>query len=124
LEFFFSAACWFFGRNLYDNLKVPIGLVSNNWGGTLVEQWSSPDVFQQCTSSVPVSYRSQLYNAMIVPYFNMKIKGAIWYQGESNINNFNEYGCLFPAMIKDWRAKLSQNFPFLLCPISCLYRRY
>lgn len=39
----FSAIGYFFGRNLYQNLKVPIGLVNSSWGGTLIESWTSED---------------------------------------------------------------------------------
>lgn len=39
----FSAVGYFFGRNLYQDLKVPIGLISTNWGGTLIESWTSDD---------------------------------------------------------------------------------
>jgi len=45
---YFSATCWFFGRNLYDSLKYPIGLVATDWGGTPVEAWSSPDALKKC----------------------------------------------------------------------------
>jgi sialate O-acetylesterase len=55
-----------------------------------------------------------LYNAMIAPLLNLKIKGVIWYQGESNAANPKQYAQLFPAMIRNWRAKWGQgNFPFL-----------
>lgn len=55
-----------------------------------------------------------LYNAMIAPLFNMRIKGVIWYQGESNTGNPAEYAKTFPAMIENWRAKWGQgNFPFI-----------
>lgn len=37
----FTAAGYFFGRELYEELKVPIGLISSNWGGTIVEAWTS-----------------------------------------------------------------------------------
>lgn len=39
----FSAVGYFFGRDLYRDLKVPIGLISTNWGGTLIESWTSDD---------------------------------------------------------------------------------
>jgi len=109
---YFSGVCWYFGRNLYDKLQVPIGLISNNWGGTLVEQWSSPDVISKCHSSVDPKFYSVLYHAMITPYFNMRIKGFTWYQGESNVPVYKEYGCLFQNMITDWRVKFNQQFSF------------
>ena len=46
-----------------------------------------------------------LYNAMIAPINNYKLKGVIWYQGESNLSKTKEYAQLFQDMIKDWRAK-------------------
>ena len=55
-----------------------------------------------------------LYNAMIAPLLNYKIKGVIWYQGESNAGRPGEYFNLFSTMINDWRSKWGEgNFPFL-----------
>jgi sialate O-acetylesterase len=56
-----------------------------------------------------------LYNGMIAPLLNYKIKGAIWYQGESNANRPVEYKELLSTLIYDWRYKWQQgNIPFLL----------
>jgi sialate O-acetylesterase len=55
-----------------------------------------------------------LFNGMIAPLLNYKIKGVIWYQGESNTGRSKEYGGLFSALIDDWRQKWNQGiFPFL-----------
>lgn len=55
-----------------------------------------------------------LYNAMLAPLLNYRIKGVIWYQGESNADRPIEYRKLFPALIRDWREKWHEgNFPFL-----------
>ena len=55
-----------------------------------------------------------LYNAMIAPLLNYRIKGVIWYQGESNADRPIEYRKLFPALIRDWRRKWDEgDFPFL-----------
>lgn len=45
---YFSAVCWFYGKNLYDRFKRPVGLIATDWGGTPVESWSSPDALRKC----------------------------------------------------------------------------
>ncbi|GGG91461.1 sialate O-acetylesterase [Pedobacter zeae] len=60
-----------------------------------------------------------LYNAMIHPYQQFSIKGAIWYQGEANADRAYQYRELFPAMIKDWRQKWAQgDFPFYFVQLA------
>lgn len=55
-----------------------------------------------------------LYNGMIAPLLPYTIKGAIWYQGESNISRAEQHRTLFPALIRNWREKWSLgDFPFL-----------
>jgi sialate O-acetylesterase len=55
-----------------------------------------------------------LYNAMLAPLFNYKIKGAVWYQGEANTGRSKEYQTLLPDLIKDWRQHWQEgDFPFL-----------
>ncbi len=59
-----------------------------------------------------------LYNAMISPLINYRIKGVVWYQGESNISKASEYQRLLPALINDWRNKWNQgNFPFIFAQL-------
>ena len=55
-----------------------------------------------------------LYNAMIAPMLNYKLKGAIWYQGESNTGNPKEYSRLLQEIILDWRTGFGmKDLPFL-----------
>ncbi|MCW3106337.1 MAG: 9-O-acetylesterase [Segetibacter sp.] len=64
---------------------------------------------------------SILFNAMIAPLIPYTVKGAIWYQGESNADNMEEamqYSLLFPAMIKDWRQRWGYDFPFLFVQLA------
>ncbi len=70
----------------------------------------------------PASWRpAALYNAMIAPFTPLRIRGVIWYQGETNssLNRAPLYSRLFPAMIEDWRNQWHQgDFPFLFAQIS------
>lgn len=60
-----------------------------------------------------------LYNAMIAPLVPFAIRGAIWYQGESNAGRAYQYRTLFPLLIKDWRALWGQgDFPFLFVQLA------
>jgi sialate O-acetylesterase len=60
-----------------------------------------------------------LYNGMLSPLLNYRIKGVIWYQGESNAGKGREYQKLFPALIANWREKWNQgDFPFLYVQLA------
>uniref|UniRef100_A0A3Q2NVG8 Sialic acid acetylesterase n=1 Tax=Fundulus heteroclitus TaxID=8078 RepID=A0A3Q2NVG8_FUNHE len=127
----FSAVCWLFGRYMYEKLKYPIGLVESCWGGTPVEAWSSPRALKRCgllhNEDNSMLNKTILWNAMIHPFLNMTIYGAIWYQGEANAEfNRDKYNCSFPAMINDWRmafhrgsgGQTAPDFPFGFVQLS------
>lgn len=70
-------------------------------------------------NATPFSSPAVLFNAMIAPLTSFPIKGAIWYQGESNANRAYEYRELFPAMIKDWRERWGLgDLPFLFVQLA------
>ncbi len=60
-----------------------------------------------------------LYNGMIAPLIPFGIKGAIWYQGESNAGRAMQYRTLLPTLIKDWRARFGVGeFPFFIVQLA------
>ncbi|MCW8133672.1 MAG: 9-O-acetylesterase [Planctomycetota bacterium] len=60
-----------------------------------------------------------LYNGMLAPVIPYGIKGAIWYQGESNAGRAFQYRTLFPAMIQDWRGRWGEgDFPFFFVQLA------
>jgi sialate O-acetylesterase len=60
-----------------------------------------------------------LYNQMIAPLIPYGIRGAIWYQGESNASRPEQYRTLLPTMIDDWRTRWGQgDFPFLIVQLA------
>lgn len=123
----FSAVGYFFGKRLYKNLNVPIGLISSNVGGTPAQAWTPketlqkefPEIINDTSKKGATKEASVLYNAMIHPLIPYGIKGAIWYQGEGNRWNPEQYSRLFPAMIQSWRASWNQgDFPFYFVQIA------
>jgi sialate O-acetylesterase len=73
----------------------------------------NPKAVAKLKNPVGSNSPSVLYNGMIAPVLPYTIKGAIWYQGESNAGQAYKYRTLFPMMIENWRAdwKLG-DFPF------------
>jgi len=62
---------------------------------------------------------SVLYNGMLFPLKNLAIRGAIWYQGESNQERAMQYRTIFPGMIQDWRNTWKQgDFPFYFVQLA------
>lgn len=80
----FSAIGYLFGRDIYESLggNIPIGIISNNWGGTCLQSWSPPYVNAACNSTYSSSGMSNLYNTMIAPYLvgPMALTGFLWSQ--------------------------------------------
>lgn len=59
-----------------------------------------------------------LFNGMINPVTHYRLKGVIWYQGESNTDRPAQYRTLFPALIEDWREHWGYEVPFLFVQIA------
>jgi len=123
----FSAISYFYGQQLQEVLDVPVGMIHTSWGGSLVEAWMSKESLSQIKeidlAEVDLErgnrYPTVLFNAMINPLIPYTIKGALWYQGESNASQPWEYKKLFPAMVKDWRTRWRiGDFPFYYVQIA------
>ena len=60
-----------------------------------------------------------LYNGMVAPLIPYTIKGALWYQGESNYPSCDQYDQIMEALIADWRERWGQgNFPFIYVQLA------
>lgn len=68
---------------------------------------------------VPYNRPLGFYNAMLAPLANVRLKGVIWYQGESNVGRAAEYADLFQALIAEWRHLFRQrDLPFLFVQLA------
>jgi sialate O-acetylesterase len=124
----FSAVAYLFGQQLQEILDCPVGIIHTSWGGSIVEAWISKEVLSSYKKvnleNVNLKKGAQykptvLYNSMINPLIPYTIKGALWYQGESNRKKPNEYKQLLPAMVKDWRTRWNiGDFPFYYVQIA------
>ena len=134
----FSAAAYFFGREIHTNLNVPVGLVESSWGGTRIEPWTPPVGFEivasqkkfaatqiNATNKIPNTKPTAIYNAMIAPLAGFALRGAIWYQGESNLmgtnqdNDYLQYADKMAALVGGWRAIWQEgDFPFYFVQIA------
>ncbi|MCG8578960.1 MAG: sialate O-acetylesterase [Bacteroidales bacterium] len=124
----YSAIAYFFGQQLQEVLDVPVGMIHTSWGGSRVQAWMSNSCIskyqqvnlegknlQKNTNHTP----TLLYNAMIHPLIPFAIRGALWYQGESNRKEPELYKTYFSAMVKDWRSRWNiGNFPFYYVQIA------
>lgn len=155
----FSAVLYYFGRQLHQDLKVPMGLIHTSWGGTPIAAWISGPSLSANTRLTPFQtfwaeqiarfpdnqtrYEanvkkweangkagnrpaapmgpghphepSSLFNAMVAPIVKYTIKGALWYQGETEAGRAQGhiYGEALTTLVQDWRKAFGQgDFPF------------
>jgi sialate O-acetylesterase len=123
----FTAVGYFFAREIVKNLDVPVGLIGANWGGTRIEPWTPPIGFKKTPAlkdiaakldQLPTSRPSKadpakrdadlqsplaLYNGRIAPLVPYALRGALWYQGESNNGEGMLYLEKMKALITGWR---------------------
>ena len=131
----FSAAAYFFAREIHTNLNVPIGIVESSWGGTRIEPWTPPVGFESVPSlsslaqTKPAAGKNTeptaIFNAMIAPIASFAMRGALWYQGESNLMGTNEdndyitYEDKMRALVNGWRQVWDEGtFPFYFVQIA------
>ena len=130
----FSAAGYFFGREIHTNLNVPVGLVESSWGGTRIEPWTPPVGFESVSSlkkldappagKIANTTPMAIYNAMIAPILGFSMRGALWYQGESNCMGTNDddyltYEDKMKALVGGWRKLWGEgDFAFYFVQIA------
>lgn len=132
----FSAVGYFFGKTLFEETGVPIGLIASNWGNTGIEVWIERDRVMQNETLAEYAKRQEsvphpdgsphicgsAYNAMIYPLAKYPVKGVIWYQGENNQGTPYIYPEFLELMTSSWRELWGNDMPFYIAQI-CPYRR-
>jgi len=141
----FSAVAYFFGRDIHVATGNPVGLIGSYVAGTPAQSWTSLESLQSSPElkhyiddltkaresaaqgdkpAVSAGVPTSLYNGMIAPLVPLALKGVIWYQGESNVAQSDEYRTLFLAMIDGWRKSWGRaDLPFLFVQLPGFSRR-
>jgi sialate O-acetylesterase len=132
-NFFPSAICFYAAREIYRVFQgtVPVGFVGSARGGATLQSFMNRAAAEDatCGGVADTSYQApwsnsgqyELYNAMLAPFFNMKIKALMWYQGEADVGHNDYYMCAFPAFISMVRAGFGvPNMPFYFAQLAGL----
>lgn len=133
----FSAVAYYFGSYLQKQIpEVPIGLIHSSWGGSKIETWTTypgwksvpqlADEYKKVKSTdlkklKKVGNHSKipaLYNGMVNPFTKLRIKGAIWYQGEANRKEGADYFYRMQALINGWRSIWGKDMPFYFVQLA------
>ncbi|MCD4731573.1 MAG: chitobiase/beta-hexosaminidase C-terminal domain-containing protein [Bacteroidales bacterium] len=129
----FSAVAYYFGKEIHNELNIPVGLIHTSWGGSSAQAWVNYNVLKTtpdgqyyfdkykkevATAAPGTNPRNQqtpssLYNGMLKPLIPFGIRGTIWYQGEANVVEHSMYTDLMNTMITNWRDEWDEgSFPF------------
>ncbi|MEO6497841.1 MAG: sialate O-acetylesterase, partial [Mucilaginibacter sp.] len=141
----FSGVAYFFGRELFLKLNIPIGLVVTSAPGASTQAFTKREILEGDTALnnrylkpqlenvssqqkvdttgffTNVTKPTLLYNGFIYPLLNLSVKGFTYYQGESNARDgdWDMYITLFEKMLADWRSGFKQgDLPFYYTQIA------
>ncbi|WP_248284658.1 sialate O-acetylesterase [Pedobacter fastidiosus] len=119
----FSAVGYFFAKEVQEKLGIPVGMISSAIPGSAIEPWISEDAFaqedyfkNQKVSNDP----GKFYPTMIEPLTKFKIKGILWYQGETNcfLNETISYSYKLKTLVNLWRKAWGEQLPFYYVQIA------
>ena len=125
----FSAVGYFFAKELYKTLQVPVGIISASIPGSRIEPWMPEEAMLALpffknpadTISKISGEPGKFYSSMIEPIAPFALKGFLWYQGESNcfLNERLQYAYKMKALINYWRKEWNSNsLPFYYVQIA------
>jgi sialate O-acetylesterase len=120
----FSAVGYFYAKELQEKLGIPVGMIESAVSGSAIEPWISKTAFDnehffkdKKVSNDP----GKFYGPMIEPLAKFKIRGFLWYQGETNcfLNEDISYAYKMKALINCWRTTWNdQKLPFYYVQIA------
>jgi len=130
-----AATVFFFGRDLHNSLKAPVGLIDVSWGGHQIDHFMSDELLrsdpdfrglisgwtrERYAQTQRRRHPSSIYNCKVAPVIPYGIRGAIWWQGEFNVGTGEAlYEKLFAALIRDWRKTWGHgDFPFIFVQLQ------
>lgn len=128
-----SAVSYFFARQLYECMHVPVGIINVSLGGSAIEAWMDKETIEREfpgefsmepyeTGVLPKSPRytpGLLYNGMLHSVIPFTAKGFIWYQGCSNTKRYEQYKRLQPSFVRMLRdAWNNAEMPFYFTQIA------
>lgn len=120
----FSAAGYFFAKELQQKLGVPVGVISSAIPGSAIEPWISEEAFRvsaEFKNEKVANDPGKFYTSMIEPLTKFKIRGFLWYQGETNcfLNESLSYAYKMKTLINSWRKVWNDgNLPFYYVQIA------
>ncbi|WP_244228762.1 sialate O-acetylesterase [Mucilaginibacter endophyticus] len=125
----FSAAGYFFAKNLQHDLNVPVGIISSAVSGSRIEPWVSQEGFDAIpyfkANNIKIDGDpGKFYAKMIEPVAPFALKGFLWYQGESAcfLGETISYTYKMEALINNWRKLWGdKTLPFYYVQIAPYY---
>ncbi|MES2773837.1 MAG: sialate O-acetylesterase [Bacteroidota bacterium] len=125
----FSAVGYFYAKKLYEELKVPIGIISSSIPGSRIEPWMPREAFTALPffqNKIDSTHKidgdpGKFYETIIAPLAPFALKGFLWYQGESNcfLGERLQYAYKMKALMNHWRKIWGGNdMPFYYVQIA------
>ncbi|HTN19925.1 MAG TPA: sialate O-acetylesterase [Pelobium sp.] len=119
----FSAVGYFFAKNLNQEIKVPVGIISSAIPGSRIEPWINEEDFASSAYFKNKKIEgdpAKFYHPMIEPLIPFALKGFLWYQGESNcfLRDRVNYTYKMKTLIDGWRKDWGEELPFYYVQIA------